>query len=197
MVSILQRYQSFIKQTFYPTMKLEISSTFYFKMLFTGNYDRGCGFTFNIMDINDENLYHLDVRCNNKNSYRTMIQADKRHGKWSDGVTMKLPDLRKENDVYVSVTDKYFELTINSIEIKPKFATDLTRLSSFKYFLFYSWGNCIQLHAANSYMSNEGQNTQTNLALQGHSSFYFFSFYFLVFLITKSIPESLFYENLN
>ena len=138
MVNTYRKYQSSIKQIFYPYMKLEISSTFYFKMLFTGNYDRGCGFTFNIMDIIDENIYHLDVRCNNKNRYRTMIQADKRNGKWSDGVTMKLPDLRKENDVYVSVTDKYYELTMNSIEIKPKFATDRTRLSSFKYFVFYS-----------------------------------------------------------
>lgn len=158
MVNNKEEY-AFIKQTltFYPNMKLEVSSIFYFKMLFTGNYDRGCGFTFNIMDNNTENIYHLDMRFNIKNSYRTLKQSEKLNGYWLGvEVSTDLPDLRKENDIFVSITDEYFKLTINNIEITPKLATKLTRLSSFNHLKFIAWGHCAKVSITNSYMSNEG-----------------------------------------
>ena len=140
------------------SMKLKVSSTFYLRLLFSGNYDQGCGLTFNIMDKNRENIYHLDFRFNVKNRYRQIIQTDKFNGKWGkESFESDIPDLVKENEIFVSVTDEYIELTMNNIEITPKFPVNLSRLSSFKDIYINILGGCIQLDMRSSYMSNRGQ----------------------------------------
>ena len=139
-------------------MKLKVSSTFYLRLLFSGNYDQGCGLTFNIMDNNRENIYHLDFRFNIKNRYRQIIQTDKFNGKWGkESFESDLPDLVKENDIFVSVIDEHIEVTINNIKITPKFPVNLSRLSSFKYISIRVSGGCIQLDKRSSYMSNRGE----------------------------------------
>ena len=137
-------------------MKLKISSTFYLRLLFSGNYDQGCGCTFNIMDKNRDNIHHLDFRFNNKNRYRKLIQNYKFNGKWGSEIMSDMPDLVKVNDIFISITDKHIEVTINNIGITPKFPVDLSRLSSFKDIHFLAWGNCVELDRRESYMSNRG-----------------------------------------
>ena len=138
-------------------MKLKVSSTFYLRLLFSGNYDQGCGFTFNIMDKNGENIYHLDLRLNIKNRYRQIIQTEKLNGEWGkESFESDIPDLVKENDIFVSVTYKHIEVTINNIKISPKFPVNLSRLSSFKEINLRVVGGCIQLDRQSSYMSNRG-----------------------------------------
>ena len=138
-------------------MKLRVSSMFYLRLLFSGNYDQGCGFTFNIVDGNRDNIYHLDLRLNIKHRYRKLIQNHKFNRKWGSEITTDLPDLVKENDIFVTVTDEHIELTINNIKITPKFSVNLSRLSSFKYISNTVYGSCIELDRRSSYMSNKGE----------------------------------------
>ena len=149
-------------------MKLRVSSTFYLRLLFSGNYDQGCGLTFNIMDKNGEYIYHLDLRLNTKNRYRQIIQTDKFNGKWGkESFESDLPNLVKENDIFVSVTNKYVKVIINNIEITPKFPVNLSRLSSFKEINFRVLGGCIQLDRERSYMSNRGMwDSDKNIVLE-------------------------------
>ena len=148
----------YVRYILYPEMKLKVSSTFYLRLLFSGNYDQGCGFTFDIMDKtgSGESIYHLDLRFNTKNRYRKVIQNDKFDGDWGREKVADIPDLVKENDIFVSFTDKHIEVTINNIEITEKFQVNLSRLSSFKYLNIVIYGSCIQLDRASSYMSNRG-----------------------------------------
>ena len=148
-------------------MKLRVSSMFYLRLLFSGNYDQGCGLTFNIMDNNRENIYHLDFRFNIKNRYRQIIQTYKFNGKWGkESFESVLPDLVKENDIFVTVTDEHIEVTINNIKITPKFPVNLSRLSSFKDIYINILGSCIQLDMRSSYMSNRGE-LESDIAIYG------------------------------
>ena len=140
-------------------MILSVSSTFYIRAMFTGNYDKGCGFEFNVMDANNDYLLHLDVQLNNKNRYRKLIQASKLDGKWGyfrEEVSTDLPDLAKENEIYVLVTEKYYVVTINKIEITEKFEVDLERLQSYWGIAIQHFGECIRVDLNNSYMANAG-----------------------------------------
>ena len=152
-------------------MKLEVSSSFYIHALFTGNYDRGCGFTFNIVDNNDENIFHLDFRLNNKNAYRKVIQSSKFNGRWGYGLRTELPDLAREADIYLTVTDEYFEVTMNNIEILPKYKVNLSRLHMFKGIKIIQYGKCIQFDKIKSYMRNGGNSFFSLLCIQFLFSF--------------------------
>ena len=137
-------------------MKLEVSSTFYLRIIFSGNYDLGCGMTFALLDKKHEKIYSVDLRCNNKNRYRFISLNKKHDGKWGEGARADMPDLERENDFYITVTDSHYRLTINNIEITPKVVSDLWRLSTFKEIRIWAYGNCLSLDRNSSYMSNEG-----------------------------------------
>ena len=140
-------------------MALSISTMFYIRATFTGNYDRGCGLAFNIMDARNDYLLHLDFRLNNKNRYRKLIQASKLNGKWGyfrEEINTDLPDLAKENEIYVSVTDRYYEVTVNDVKITEKFEVDLRRLESFWGIAVQHFGECIRVDLNRSYMANSG-----------------------------------------
>ena len=137
-------------------MKLEVSSTFYLRIIFSGYYDRGCGMTFALLDKKHEKIYSVDLRCNNKDRYRFISLNKKHNGKWGQGARSDMPDLKRENDIYVTVTDTHYQLSINNIEIIPKVVSDLWRLPTFKEIRLWVYGNCLFLDRSRSYMSNEG-----------------------------------------
>ena len=145
------------KQVFTTDMVLEVSSTFYIHALFTGNYDKGCGFTFNLVDNDDYSMYHLDFRLNNKKRYRKLIVSSKiSASKWAEGFDANLPDLARENEIYVLVTEKYYVLTINRKEIEQKFEVDLNRLGRYKGIMMKYYGKCMHILTNKSYMTNGG-----------------------------------------
>ena len=136
---------------------MAISSTFFIKAMFSGNYDAGCGMTFNIIDT--DVIYHLDFRLNTKGAYRKLIQASRWNGRWAYKIPemrSDLPDLALENDIIVLVTDEYFEMTVNNIMISPKFAIDLERLYNYKGVNLVYRGECIWVDLQKSYMTNGG-----------------------------------------
>ena len=145
------------KQVFTTDMVLEVSSTFYIHALFTGNYDKGCGLTFNLVDNDDYSMYHLDFRLHNKHSYKKLIVGSKiGANKWSEGFEANLPDLARENEIYVLVTEKYYVLTINRKEIEQKFEVDLNRLRRYKGIMIKYYGKCMHILTNKSYMTNGG-----------------------------------------
>ena len=143
----------------WPKMKLEVSSTLFLRVLFSGNYERGCGFAFNILDDTRQNLYHLDFRLNIKHRYRRLIQASKFNGTWgykTKEIDTKLPDLTKDNGIYIRLTDKYYEVTVNNIAVTSKFPIHLERLHTFKRLMVFYYGSCIRIDLNTSYMKNGG-----------------------------------------
>ena len=144
-------------------MKLEVSSTFYLHIRFTGNYDRGCGFTFNIHDDKREKIYTIDFRFNTKNRYRTLIQNYKFNSVWGKEAVSNLTDLARENDIYVSITDKYFEVTINNMEVTPKLGVLLERLHQYPKIQIIENGICIQFDVEKSFMRNGGRSIHNSI----------------------------------
>ena len=142
----------------YTNLSMDISSTFFLKTMFSGNYDDGCGMTFNILDT--DVMYHLDFRLDMKGSYRELIQASKWNGQWGykiPEIRSTLPDLALENDIIVLVTDEYFEVTVNNIVIKPKFGSDLERLYNYKGISLRIFGECVWVDLQQSFMTNGGK----------------------------------------
>ena len=142
----------------YTNLTIDISSTFFLKTMFSGNYDDGCGMTFNIYDT--DVMFHLDFRLDMKGSYRKLIQSSKWDGKWGykiPGISSSLPDLALENDIIVLVTDEYFEVTVNNIMITPKFGSDLERLYNYKGISLKIYGECVWVDLQQSYMTNGGK----------------------------------------
>ena len=141
----------------YTNISMKISSTLFLKAIFTGDYDKGCGMTFNIIDT--DVMYHLDFRLNYKGDYRKLIQASRWNGQWGyryPELRSILPDLALENDIIVLVTDENFEVTVNNIMITPKFGTILERLHNYKGVSLGYSGDCIRLDLNRSYMTNGG-----------------------------------------
>ena len=139
----------------YSNLSMAISSTFYLKTIFTGNYDSGCGMEFNIIDT--DIMYHLDFRLNVKGDYRKLIQASRWNRRWKGHTEAKLPDLAPENDIIVLVTDKYYEVTVNNIMITTKFETDMERVYNYRGVSLVFAGDCIWIDLKKSYMTNGGK----------------------------------------
>ena len=70
--------------------------------------------------------------------------------------TTDLPDLARETGIYLTVTDKYYEVTINNIEITPKFKIDLSRLHTYKGINVKYYGECLRFDKDKSYMRKGG-----------------------------------------
>ena len=141
----------------YTNLSMDISSTFFLKTMFSGNYDDGCGMTFDILDT--DVMFHLDFRLDMKGTYRQLIQASKWNGQWGYKIPemrSNLPDLALDNDIIILVTDEYFEVTVNNIMITPKFGSDLERLYNYKGISLNIFGECIWVDLKKSYMTNGG-----------------------------------------
>ena len=142
----------------YTNLTMDISSTFFLKTMFSGNYDDGCGMTFDILDT--DIMFHLDFRLDMKGDYRKLLQSSKWDGKWGykiPRISTPLPDLALENDIIVLVTDEYFEVTVNNIMITPKFGSDLERLYNYKGISLKTYGGCVWVDLKKSYMTNGGR----------------------------------------
>ena len=143
------------RQDMTTDMVLEVSSTFYIRALFTGYYDRGCGFTFNLLD--EKTMYHLDFRLNNKLRYRKLIISSQYlDDSWAEELEADLPDLARVNEIFLTLTEKYYKVTINKREIPLKFSIDLKRLRNYKGIRMKHYGKCIQVDRNRSYMTNGG-----------------------------------------
>ena len=146
------------KITLATNMELTISTTFFLSIVFSGIYEKDCGATFNIMDSNNENIFHLDFRIFMKHSYRKIIQSSKQNGKWIEGdFGANLPDLSKTSKIFVVVTGDVFEVSINNVVVEPKYPVDLARLAAFKELKIYQFGSCFLIDLEKSYMNNDGE----------------------------------------
>jgi hypothetical protein len=138
-------------------MKLEVSSTFYFHALFNGNYERGCGFTFNLVDQNENSMFHLDFRLNNKDRYRKLIISSELYENfWFGGFQYDLPDLAPTNTIFLILTEKYYELTINYKKMKSELRINLRRLQDYEKIRMRYYGKCMEIDFDKSYMANGG-----------------------------------------
>ena len=140
----------------YTNLTMDISSTFFLKTMFSGNYDDGCGMTFDIIDT--EVMYRLEFRLDIKGDYRKIVQKSEL-GFWDykfPEITSVSPDLALENDIIIFVTDEYFEVTVNNIMITPKFGSDLERLYNYKGISLITYGECVWVDLERSYMTNGG-----------------------------------------
>ena len=70
--------------------------------------------------------------------------------------TTDLPDLARETDIYLTVTDEHYEVTINNIEITPKFKIDLSRLHTYKGISIKYYAECLRFDKDKSYMRKGG-----------------------------------------
>ena len=131
---------------------LSIATTFYIRAMFTGNYETGCGLTFKILDTSIIYRLHLNVDGNDKK----VVQTSFWDGKWAPMKLAELPDLLRQNDIVVLVTNKHFEVTINDIMITRKFPIDLKRLDNYRGAKINYSGKCIRADLKNSYMTNGG-----------------------------------------
>lgn len=147
-----------LRQEMTTDMALEVSSTFYLSTQFDGNYSKDCGMTLNIMDLKQEPIFHLDFRFNMKNRYRRLVRASKYNGEWTEGdYEVDLPDLAKENGIYVLVTEESFLVTVNKILLEPNFPVNLERLFDYDGIMLNFYGHCVAVDLTRSYMTNGGK----------------------------------------
>ena len=130
---------------------LDMFTTFYLKISFTGEYEEGCGLSFSIMD--PEEMFFLDLRLNDDCYDKYLIQNSRFHGKWKfSGNKIDLPDLGKVNEIYVLVASNFYEVVVNNVKVSPKVKVDLDRLMKFKGVSIDERGSCIKVDLERSYM---------------------------------------------
>jgi hypothetical protein len=130
---------------------IDMVTTFHLKVLFTGEYEEGCGLSFSILD--SEEMFTLDLRLNDIYCYdKEIFQNTRFNGKWKKSKTENIPDIALVNDMYVRVTKEHFKVTINNVEVDPKVEVDLVRLTKFRGVNFSHRGNCINVDLENSHM---------------------------------------------
>ena len=140
------------------TKELHISSIFYANLIFNGLYEEGCRLSFNIVD--EEIMFHLDFRFNFGNAYRQVIQNSILNNRWGyiyEESRTNLPDFRLQNDVFILVTSKYYEVTVNGIAIEPRFPVDLDRLYDYRGIQFGVQGSCATIDMKKSYLADGGR----------------------------------------
>jgi hypothetical protein len=149
------------KKMFTP-QTLDVSTTFYLEVQFSGHFDEGCGLTFSLLD--HEEIFTFGIFAYDFCYKKQLIQNSRLNGKWKlttfENIAIPLPDLKLYNEIVVLVTGKQYELTINGKEIEPKIEVDIERLRNFKGINIDEQGNCFKVDPRKSSVANRGKDNR-------------------------------------
>ena len=136
-----------------------IWTQFYLFINFDGNYDDVCRTNFNIVDRNDDAIYHLDLKIrDSKGEDRRFIQGKQVNNVFQSEIrtNVYMQDLMSVNEINVALSPETYDVTINGKLLLPKFPLEAEELQNFKEIKVdlreHDLGNCLQIDLQKSYM---------------------------------------------
>ena len=116
-----------------------------------------CRANFNIMDFNDEEIYHLDLRINSHDDERKIVQDEFLNGKWISKEKADMPELRAINVVIVELTpEKYYDVIMNDERINTRYPVKMDRLKLYKGIVI-DQGKCLTIDLDQSFVVTLGE----------------------------------------
>ena len=136
----------------YTPRPVVMSTTFFLNITYSGGATLGCGLTFNIVD--EETMYHLDFRFNNKNMYKKLVQSKQVNRVWRQGEhSPENLELRTgENGIKVEIGNEFFKIWINGVEFSEDISVDPVRMSKYDRLSVIENGSCASFDLQSSFV---------------------------------------------
>ena len=125
-------------------------ATIVLNIIFDGAYSKGCGITFNIEDT--EPMYHLDLRINDKYSYKKLVQSYKLSTWQPRGSYEDMDLMTGDNSVKVKVDDDFFRVWLNGVKYQDSVPVDKERLEKYSHLTLYQAGACANVDLETSFV---------------------------------------------
>ena len=137
-----------------PDTRPRIWTIYYLSLNFKDDfdYDSDCQVVFEIVDNNNEQILHLDLRVKTVHGNNEIVRNSKLHGSWISQKLSEMPVLGSSNEVSVTVTSKVLDVSMNGVTVLPKYPVDIARIyNNFQELNIRTLGTCMTVDMNKSY----------------------------------------------
>ena len=115
----------------YTPLPVQIGTSFFLHVTFSGTYPHGCGFNFYIKDTTS--IYVADFRLNYRGMYKQLLQ-DYQTNIWMAASVESLELKAGTNNVEIKVNGDFFRVWVNGVQFQVVVSVDPDRLSKYSHF---------------------------------------------------------------
>ncbi|KAL5260641.1 hypothetical protein ACHWQZ_G010705 [Mnemiopsis leidyi] len=115
----------------YTPLPVQIGTSFFLHVTFSGTYPHGCGFNFYIKDTTS--IYVADFRLNYRGMYKQLLQDYQTHT-WMAASVESLELKAGTNNVEIKVNGDFFRVWVNGVQFQVVVSVNPDRLSEYSHF---------------------------------------------------------------